>query len=185
MDMAAVYNIELYRFPNQGKATFYVKMMDGEGSLPPRSNNYHFKSEKTPNKSGYQNLTLDSNQRVSRWPLCASYYSSLLADGSQKCIIAISVSCETSDQCAWRLKINQQNVKIVDQPAKILNLFTLNPPMPILSTQYTNDFVTADNIRYFYFPLDHRSIGKTVIVVNKTQIFGTGRNGDSQVFMNV
>jgi len=57
--------------------------------------------------------------------------------------------------------------------------------MPILSTKYTDDFTTENNIRYFYFPIDQQTLGDTLILLNKTQIFGSGRNGDSVIYMNV
>lgn len=57
--------------------------------------------------------------------------------------------------------------------------------MPILPSKYTNDCITRDKINYYYFPIDHTTLNETVILMNKTQIFGTDRNGDSVMYMNV
>lgn len=94
VDMASELQIDVTRFPNQGFPKFYVKIMDStSGGLPPRRNNFHYESETDPETKGNQKLSLDSNQRTARFPLCASYYSSLQPDGIQRCLVAISVNC--------------------------------------------------------------------------------------------
>ena len=45
--------------------------------------------------------------------------------------------------------------------------------------------VTKDQIKYYYFPINYPDMGETLILLNKTQIYGSGANGDSKVFMNI
>lgn len=50
--------------------------------------------------------------------------------------------------------------------------------------KYTDGQVTAQEIQYFYFPIKF-GFGDNLILLNKTQIYGTGRNGDSKLYLNV
>jgi len=52
--------------------------MDEGTGFPARRDSFHFKSAANPAfLKSVQNFTLDSELRVTRWPLCASYYTSL------------------------------------------------------------------------------------------------------------
>jgi hypothetical protein len=69
--------------------------------------------------------------------------------------------------------------------SKVGNDFVPQPPGPII-TNYTNGQVLAGQIKYYYFPIDVKQLDKeTMILLNKTQIYGTGRNGDSKLMMNI
>jgi hypothetical protein len=45
--------------------------------------------------------------------------------------------------------------------------------------------VNKGDIKYYIFPVDYQSMGESMILVNKTQIYGTGKNGDVRVMMNI
>ena len=109
--MSATYDIRLTRIPGYGKPVFYVKIMDSGSGFAPRQNNNHFSSSADPVKPiSVQNLTLDLDMRITRWPLCASYKFSLKGDGTQSCFVAISVTCADNTFCAYKLKINENGI---------------------------------------------------------------------------
>ena len=118
-------------------------------------------------------------------PTCRSYKTSLQGDGSAKCVLAISVTCRNNEPCGYNLKINIQGLNIVRQPADAQETFTYLPPGPILQNAYVNSQVNKGQVKYFYFPVDYQTMGESMILVNKTQIYGTGKNGDVRVMLNV
>jgi len=40
-------------------------------------------------------------------------------------------------------------------------------------------------IKYYFFPVDYETMGESMILLNKTQIFSTGANGDSKLSLNI
>ena len=58
------------------------------------------------------------------------------------------------------------------------------PPGPILRDQYTNGRVSKDEIKYYYFPINYKDMGESMILLNKTQT-STGKNGDSKLLVNI
>ena len=59
------------------------------------------------------------------------------------------------------------------------------PPGPILEKEYVNGFVTKDHAKYYYFPIDYQTMGESMVLLNKTNVFGTGQNGDVKMLMNI
>jgi hypothetical protein len=59
------------------------------------------------------------------------------------------------------------------------------PPGPIVSTEYTDGRVSDGQIKYYYFPVVYSEVGDTMVLLNKTQIYGTGENGDTKMLMNI
>jgi hypothetical protein len=73
----------------------------------------------------------------------------------------------------------------VKQYSAAATTFTYQPPGPILQKDFTNGYVSKGQIKYYFFPVDFKLMGESLILVNKTQIYGTGENGDVKVFMNI
>jgi hypothetical protein len=69
--------------------------------------------------------------------------------------------------------------------AKAAPSFVAPPPMPILQKEYVNGNVTNGEIRYYYFPINYPQMGDSLILLNKTQIFGADRNGDSKIIFTL
>ena len=44
---------------------------------------------------------------------------------------------------------------------------------------------TASQVKYYYFPIDHELMKEGMILLNKTQIYGTGDNGDTKLLVNI
>jgi hypothetical protein len=110
----------------------------------------------------------------------------LLGDGTQSCFLAIGVTCSDGKQCAYRLKIEQRGVDAsVRQTSEAGPVDAVLPPGPILRDEYTNGRVGNGEIKYYYFPVNYKDMGESMILLNKTQIYGTGENGDSKMLMNV
>ena len=40
-------------------------------------------------------------------------------------------------------------------------------------------------IKHYFFPIDYETMGESMILLNKTQIFSTGANGDSKLSLNI
>lgn len=96
LDMAATYNISLQRVPGMGVPKFLVKIMDSDSLRPARQDSFHFSSQDSEHfNETRQSIILDQEMRISRYPYCAQYLHSLQPDGSQKCLIAVSVFCES------------------------------------------------------------------------------------------
>lgn len=165
-------------------------MMDSDvigANLAGRENGYHFKSEDNPLKPLYvQNLTIDNDMRRSRWSKCGSLLHSLQEDGRQLCFIAISVRCGTKEDCAYNLKIEQIGVNSsIVQSSRPTETFTPVPPGPILSKEYVNGHVGYNTTKYYQFPVSSADYGNSLIILNKTQIYGSGENGDTRMLVNL
>lgn len=64
--------------------------------------------------------------------------------------------------------------------------FLAKPPGTILADDYTNGYVSEGfEVKYYYFPIDPKTMHDGAIIVNKTQIYGTGENGDVRVLVNI
>jgi hypothetical protein len=63
--------------------------------------------------------------------------------------------------------------------------FKPTPPGPILTDEYVNGFTFYDVTKYYFFPVAPEDYGNTLILLNKTQIFGYGNNGDSRLNVNI
>lgn len=62
----------------------------------------------------------------------------------------------------------------------------VKPPGTILTSDYINGKIgTVDQVKYYYFPIDYEKMGSAMIILNKTQIFGTGDNGDTKLIANI
>ena len=49
------------------------------------------------------------------------------------------------------------------------------PPGTILASDYMNGRIdTLNEVKYYYFPVDYKVMTEAVILLNKTQIYGTG-----------
>ena len=175
VDMDAIYKITVRRLPGRGEPLFYIKIMDADG-WPGRVSNHHFRSEPSDVEEATgevveQTFVLDRELRDTRWPLCASHYHSLLGDGSQKCFISIGVTCKgarSGSYCAYKLKIEQDgldNTRVL--PSKAGLEFTPHPPGPILASQYTSGVVLPGEIKYYYFPVDYKKMGESLILLHK------------------
>ena len=40
-------------------------------------------------------------------------------------------------------------------------------------------------MKYYFFPIDVTKSSESMILLNKTQIFGTGKNGDAKMVVNI
>ena len=65
-------------------------------------------------------------------------------------------------------------------PANASTEFTPTPPRPILTNRYTDGVVEYGKINYHFIPFDRES-QDVLILLNKTDIYGTELNGDSKV----
>lgn len=54
-----------------------------------------------------------------------------------------------------------------------------------MEDQYVNGNVTHNKVKYYYFPVSREDYGNSLILLNKTQIFGSGENGDSRMLINL
>ena len=59
------------------------------------------------------------------------------------------------------------------------------PPGPIIQGEYTNGKVFMGQIKHYFFPINYETMGESMILLNKTQIFSTGANGDSKLSLNI
>jgi len=103
--------------------------------------------------------------------------------------VAISVRCLGIKQCAYQLKIDRDDI---NWDAKQYSnraegqAFTPYPPGTILASDYINGRVSAKNeVKYYYFPVDYKRMRDAAILLHKTQIFGSGENGDSKLLVNI
>jgi len=116
---------------------------------------------------------------------CVGVKSSLQENGDIDCFLAISVTCEDQKDCAYNLRIEQQGFEYVEQSSKAVENFTASPPQPILENEYVNGNVSYDKMRYYYLPVAREDYGNSLILLNKTQIFSRGENGDSRMLINL
>ena len=124
--------------------------------------------------------------RRSRWSKCGSLLHSLQDDGRQLCFISVSVNCATGEDCAYNLKIEQQGVdSTYVHDSRPIGDFKATPPGPCLSDEYQNGFVEYNKTKYYYFPVSREDYGNSLVLLNKTQIFGQGTNGDSRMLINL
>jgi len=107
----------------------------------------------------------------------------------QACFVAISVKCFGIQQCAYQLKIEQENV---DTSVKLYanrganDAFTPHPPGTILASDYVNGKIETQNqVKYYYFPIDYELMTEGMVLLHKKQIFGTGENGDTKLYVNI
>lgn len=64
--------------------------------------------------------------------------------------------------------------------------FEPKPPTTILPSDYINGRLgTKNEVKYYYFPIDYKRMNEAMILLNKTQIFGTGANGDTKLLVNI
>jgi len=93
----------------------------------------------------------------------------LLGDGTQQCFLAIAVTCSDGKQCAYRLKIEQKGVDTeIRQTSEAGPVEAVLPPGPILRDEYTNGRVSNGEIKYYYFPVNYKEMGESMILLNKT-----------------
>jgi hypothetical protein len=169
-----------------GSPVFYVSVVDSLTAWPARAENAHFSSGPHPERpTSVQNLTLEHQSRLGSQALCGSLTTSLQGDGTQRCLLAIGVTCGDGGQCAYRVKIEQ--VGLDSSVIHRADDRTVVPtaPGPILADGYTDGSVAYGDVKYYYFPVDWQAMGETMVLLNKTQIFSTGENGDSKMLMNI
>ena len=118
--MRATYSITVKRIPGLGTPQFYVDLVD-RGYLnnigeiddgdSPRKDTFAFKGQPTPGKNASRsNLTLTGADRSAKSPRCATVRHSAQGRDRQACFVAISVRCLGTKQCAYQLKIDQDDV---------------------------------------------------------------------------
>jgi hypothetical protein len=187
MDISdAEYDIGLTRFPEMGRPIFYVSIMDSVASRPARANDKHFKSQPLTANGGVQSLKLTSEEIKARQPRCDGFFTSLQGNGAQRCFISIAVRCAGSSFCAWKLVIEQKGVLSTKvQSASAGLAFDAVPPGPILEGEYTNGQVYQGQVKYYFFPIEYETMGDPLILLNKTQIYSTGANGDTKLLVNM
>ena len=71
------------------------------------------------------------------------------------------------------------------QPSRPVENFTPVPPGPILTQEYVNGHVEFNTTKYYQFPVSKVDYGNSLIILNKTQIFGSSANGDSRMLVNL
>lgn len=60
------------------------------------------------------------------------------------------------------------------------------PPGGIIQQDYTNGRITTQRqVKYYFFPVDIETMHEATILLNKTQMAGTGENGDSYLMVNI
>lgn len=199
IDMRATYTITVKRIPGLGTPQFYVALVDhgyknNLGELDdgeaPRRDSHAFAGQPTPGKTASRsNLTLSAAERSGRSPRCATVRHSAQGNDQQACFVAISVRCLGTKQCAYELKITQDDVNWeVKQYANRASSssFTPKPPGTILASSYLNGRISAQNeVKYYYFPIDYQSMIEGMVLLTKTQIFGSSTNGDTQLIVNI
>lgn len=101
--------------------------------------------------------------------------------------MAISVRCLGIKQCAYELSIQMEDVDASRKQYSYAGTeFLAKPPGTILAEDYTNGYVSEGfEVKYYYFPIDPKTMHEGAIIVNKTQIYGTGDNGDVRVLVNI
>lgn len=199
IDMRATYTITVKRIPGLGTPQFYVGLVDrgylnniGEldDGVAPREDRFAFAGEPTPGKNASRsNLTLTGFDRSAKSPRCATVRHSAQGTDQQACAVAISIKCKGEQQCAYQLKIDKDDIDLsVKQFANRQDgsSFTPHPPSSILAEDYISSRVdTKSQVKYYYFPIDHEFMHEGMILLNKTQIYGTGRNGDTKLIVNI
>ena len=94
--------------------------------------------------------------------------------------------CGSEDDCAFNLKIEQIGVdSSIVHSSRPTETFTPTPPGPILAEEFVNGQVGYNKTKYYYFPIDREDYGNSLIFLNKTQIYSTGKNGDSRMLVNL
>ena len=63
--------------------------------------------------------------------------------------------------------------------------FDAVPPGPILEGEYTNGQVYQGQVKYYFFPIEYETMGDPLILLNKTQMYSTGANGDTKLLINM
>lgn len=63
--------------------------------------------------------------------------------------------------------------------------FDAVPPGPIIEGEYTNGQVYQGQVKYYFFPIEYETMGDPLILLNKTQMFSTGANGDTKLLINM
>ena len=106
-------------------------------------------------------------------------------DGTQRCWLAIGVTCGDGGQCAYNVKIEQVGLDSSKVHAADARTVDPTPPGPILADGYTDGSVGYGEVKYYYFPVDWQFMGDSMVLLNKTQIFATGENGDSKMLMSI
>lgn len=197
IDMEATYRIAVKRIPGQGTPQFYVSIVDhgyfNEDGEPddgdaPRKDSYAFLGEPTAGKTASRShLVLTGPERSGRSPRCATVRHSAQGNNKQACFVAISVRCLGVKQCAYELSIQMEDVDPTrKQYSHAGTDFLAKPPGTILASDYTNGHVSEGNeVKYYYFPIDPILMKEGAVIVNKTQIFGTGENSDVRVLVNI
>ena len=118
-----------------------------------------------------------------------------MSNGEINCFLAISVLCEPdssreTNDCAYHLTINQRGYNYTERISKAVHplvdrLMGYPPPNAILEEAYINGNVSYNKVKYHYFPISKKDYGNSLILLNKTQIFGRGENGDSRMLINL
>ena len=55
-----------------------------------------------------------------------------------------------------------------------------------MASDYINGRIgTKNEVKYYYFPIDYKRMRDAMILLHKTQIFGSGENGDSKLLVNI
>lgn len=105
----ASFNISLKRLPGYGNPIFYVSAIDSNSVSAPRETSWSFRSAPVDGYQGtYQSTFLTPNDMKLKSPRCGTVDYSLQQDGEQACFLAISVTCNGTEQCAYKLKIEQE-----------------------------------------------------------------------------
>lgn len=85
--------------------------------------------------------------------------------------MAISVRCLGFKQCAYQLKIDQEDV---DTSVKLYanrgsgDSFTPHPPGTILASDYVNGKIESQNqVKYYYFPIDYELMTEGMVLLHK------------------
>jgi hypothetical protein len=149
--MRATYRITVKRIPGMGTPVFFVGVVDRgylnnigqpDDQSAPRKDSFAFRGEPTPGRNISQsNLTLTGSDRSAKSPRCATVRHSAQGSDRQACFIAISVKCFLVRQCAYQIKIEQDEVdtSVVHYANRASSdSFTPHPPGTILSSDYMN-----------------------------------------------
>lgn len=103
--------------------------------------------------------------------------------------MAISVRCLGIKQCAYQLKIDREDVDLSKKAYSNRpdgQAFVPKPPNTIVASDYISGRIgTKNEVKYYYFPIDYERMKDAAILLNKTQIYGTGANGDTKVLVNI
>lgn len=181
IDMRATYTITVKRIPGMGTPQFYVGVVDrgylnnigqSDDGNAPRKDSFAFRGEPTPGKNASRsNLTLTGPDRSAKSPRCATVRHSAQGTDRQACFVAISVRCLGFKQCAYQLKIDQEDV---DTSVKLYanrgsgDSFTPHPPGTILASDYVNGKIESQNqVKYYYFPIDYELMTEGMVLLHK------------------